>query len=205
MYGNYYDKYATRNPAERLVVDRFLGVIRRAVTEQAPLTLLDMGCGEGVVTAMFARTLPEAMVVGSDIGHAFLRDHAAGRVSHLVATRLPDHCFRAKGFDLVVLSEVLEHLEDPDAALASLVPVAGKALLVTVPWEPWWRGLNLLRLKYLKDFGNTPGHLHHFSQTSLSRLLSRYFTQVKLHTCFPWIVATCLTGQENAKTEGITP
>ena len=40
------------------------------------------------------------------------------------------------------------------------------------PREPLWRGLNIARGAYLKDLGNTPGHLNHWSKRGFVALLS---------------------------------
>ena len=45
-------------------------------------------------------------------------------------------------------------------------------LLVSVPREPLWRGLNLARGSYLRELGNTPGHLNHWSKRRFASLLA---------------------------------
>ncbi len=66
--------------------------------------------------------------------------------------------------DLVVCCEVLEHLPDPLGGLAALQRQRANWYLLSVPREPIWRALNMARGAYLKDFGNSPGHLQHWSQ-----------------------------------------
>ena len=68
-------------------------------------------------------------------------------------------------------AEVLEHLEDTEAAVNVLAQIATPYLVVSVPREPLWRILNLARGAYLKDLGNTPGHVQHWSTASFLRLL----------------------------------
>jgi hypothetical protein len=53
--------------------------------------------------------------------------------------------------------------------------------------------LNLARGKYLKDMGNTPGHLQHWSRRSFLRLVSSYAEVVKVLTPLPWTVVLCRT------------
>ena len=74
-------------------------------------------------------------------------------------------------FDLVAATEVLEHVPDPAAALAEMARVAGAFLLVSVPHEPLWRALNLARGAYLRELGNTPGHLNHWTRRAFVALL----------------------------------
>jgi hypothetical protein len=62
-------------------------------------------------------------------------------------------------------------------------------VLVSVPREPLWRGLNIARGAYLKDLGNTPGHLSHWSKRSFARLLARHGEIVELRSPLPWTMA----------------
>jgi hypothetical protein len=63
---------------------------------------------------------------------------------------------------------------------------ARRHLIVSVPREPLWRGLNLARGAYLLQAGNTPGHLNHWSKRSVVRLLSRYGEVVQARSPLPW-------------------
>ena len=64
---------------------------------------------------------------------------------------------------LIVCCEVLEHHEKPRDALGALALIAQPYCLLSVPREPLWRTLNMVRGKYWRGFGNTPGHLQHWS------------------------------------------
>jgi hypothetical protein len=64
--------------------------------------------------------------------------------------------------------------------------VAQRWLLVSVPREPLWRGLNMARGAYLKDLGNTPGHLNHWSKRGFVALLERHGEVVETRSPFPW-------------------
>ncbi len=77
-------------------------------------------------------------------------------------------------FDVASAIEVLEHVPDPEHTVAEMARVASGHLLVSVPREPLWRGLNMARGAYLKELGNTPGHLNHWSKRSFVELLSRH-------------------------------
>ena len=61
-------------------------------------------------------------------------------------------------------------MPDPEHTVAEMARVArGGHLLVSVPREPLWRGLNMARGAYLRDLGNTPGHVNHWSKRSFVR------------------------------------
>ena len=89
--------------------------------------------------------------------------------------------------DLVICLEVLEHLEDPDAAVQRL-SLWGRTILVSVPWEPYFRIGNFLRGKYWNRLGNHPEHIQSFGPTSLQRLLRRSLQDVYISTSFPWLI-----------------
>ena len=89
-------------------------------------------------------------------------------------------------FDVATAIEVLEHVPDPEHTVAEMARVAGRHLIVSVPREPLWRGLNMARGAYLKDLGNTPGHLNHWSKRSFARLLEQHGEVVETRSPFPW-------------------
>lgn len=91
-------------------------------------------------------------------------------------------------FDMVFLLEVLEHLEMPDEAIKELFRISSKYVVISVPNEPIWRMANMARLQYLKDFGNTPGHINHFNHSKLNKLVKSYGKIVKVFKPFPWII-----------------
>jgi hypothetical protein len=82
--------------------------------------------------------------------------------------------------------EVLEHVPDPERTVAEMARVAERWLLVSVPREPLWRGLNMARGAYLKDLGNTPGHVNHWSKRSFVQMLSRHGKVEEARSPFPW-------------------
>ncbi len=78
-------------------------------------------------------------------------------------------------------------LDDPDHTAAEMARCArGGHLLASVPHEPLWRGLNLARGAYVKDLGNTPGHVNHWSRRGVEALLSRHGEVVETRSPFPW-------------------
>jgi SAM-dependent methyltransferase len=140
---------------------------------------------------------PAARVVGLDLEDAGLRAEWARRGAANLelragrAERLP---FADGEFDLVAAVEVLEHVADPERALAELARVARGHLLVSVPREPLWRVLNVARGAYLRAAGNTPGHRHHWSRRGIAALLSRHGEVVRLRAPLPWTMALVRVG-----------
>lgn len=191
--GNTYDKYGTRNPVARVLVGRFLAAVQQSVGELRPDSLLDVGCGEGIVTERLARAFPSTRVVGVDVADpSLLEEWEARRAPNLgfapgSAYALP---YEDDQFEVVTALEVLEHLERPAEALAELARVAGRALVLSVPREPWWRMTNALSGRYVRDLGNTPGHVNHWSRGAFRRFAGGAGDVRRVRSPYPWTVVT---------------
>jgi 2-polyprenyl-3-methyl-5-hydroxy-6-metoxy-1,4-benzoquinol methylase len=187
--GNTFDKYGSSNPVVRRLMAGFEGALEDLFERADPASLLDVGCGEGVLTDRWARQLRDRRVVGIDLADPKLEAEWAGRSApnlefrQFDGGRLP---FGDREFDLVTAIEMLEHVPDAPGTLAEMARVAGGHLLVSVPREPLWRALNVARGAYLKDLGNTPGHVNHFSRRAFVSELARHGRVAEVRSPFPW-------------------
>ena len=93
--------------------------------------------------------------------------------------------------ELVVCCEVLEHLEDPDAALETLAGLARPWLIVERPARAAVAGAEPGPAHYVGELGNTPGHLNHWSQARVPRFLARAGRAVEVRSPLPWTMALC--------------
>jgi SAM-dependent methyltransferase len=186
--GNTYDKYGSTNPVVKRLMAGFEASLEELFAQASPTSILDVGCGEGVLTHKWAQRI-EGRVVGIDLDDPALQaeweKRSAPNLDYRVmkAENLP---FGDDEFDLASAIEVLEHVPDPQHTVAEMARVASKWLLVSVPREPLWRGLNMARGAYLRDLGNTPGHVNHWSKRSFVQLLSRHGEVVEARSPFPW-------------------
>jgi 2-polyprenyl-3-methyl-5-hydroxy-6-metoxy-1,4-benzoquinol methylase len=187
--GNTYDKYRSSNPVVRRLMTGFERTLDELLTRAAPRSLLDVGCGEGVLVHRWALAMPDRRVVGIDLEEESIQAGWAERqAANLEYRTMPadDLPFATGEFDLATAIEVLEHVPDPERTLAEMARCAERHLLVSVPREPLWRALNLARGAYIGQLGNTPGHLNHWSKRSFARMLSRHGQIVELRSPFPW-------------------
>jgi len=187
VVGNRYDKHGSRNP----VVRQLMAGFERSLLELlehvgAPGRILEVGCGEGHVTALLARRFPGAHILGTDVSERILD---VARHAH------PELEFRACSiyeldrlgtWDLVVACEVFEHLEDPARALRAVSAACTGCVVATVPREPIWRVLNVARGQYLGALGNTEGHLQHWSRGAFVRFLSGSLDVLEVRSPLPW-------------------
>jgi 2-polyprenyl-3-methyl-5-hydroxy-6-metoxy-1,4-benzoquinol methylase len=190
--GNTFDKYGSTNPVVRRLMagfERDLGELFARAGGADIQSLLDVGCGEGVLTYAWAQRLGERQVVGLDLPDPKLEAHWGTRERpnlRFVAGRGEELRFADREFDLVAAIETLEHVPDPEQTLAEMARVARIHLLVSVPREPLWRALNLMRGAYVRDLGNTPGHLNHWSRRGFVELLARHGEVIDARSPFPW-------------------
>jgi 2-polyprenyl-3-methyl-5-hydroxy-6-metoxy-1,4-benzoquinol methylase len=187
--GNTYDKYGSTNPVVRRLMANFEATLEELFGTAAPATILDVGCGEGVLAHQWAQKPGVQRIVGIDLDDPQLheawktRQHPNLEYRVMKAENLP---FADGEFEASTAIEVLEHVPDPEHTVAEMARCASKHLLVSVPREPLWRGLNIARGAYWKDLGNTPGHVNHWSKRGFLQLLGRHGTVVEARSPFPW-------------------
>jgi ubiquinone/menaquinone biosynthesis C-methylase UbiE len=191
VIGNHTQKYTARNPAIRLLTERWVADLDRALARagREPVhRALEVGCGEGVIADRLHHRFGE--VVALDLPDAGLRAdwrrYHGPRFLHASAHQLP---FTDDQFDVVVAAEVLEHLPDPVKGLQEMARVGRRHLVLSVPREPVFRSCNLVAGRYVRDLGNTPGHLNHWSKRSFVRFVSQVAEVRSVTSPFPW---TCV-------------
>jgi ubiquinone/menaquinone biosynthesis C-methylase UbiE len=184
--GNNYDKYASTNPIEQRMMRGFFDALDEMLAGLTPTTVVEVGAGEGRVTERLVERFPDATVIGLDL----LDDDLAGDWDDLGlpmffgdATRLP---FTDGSIDLVVGLEVMEHIPRPDSALQEIERVCRHTTVLSVPREPIWRAGNMVRARYLGDWGNTPGHVNHWSSRSFERFVATRFEVEAVRRPLPW-------------------
>ena len=182
-------KYARQNVITRRLVGGFFDALGQAVASvDGVRSALEVGCGEGVSTEKIKKMLPPGtMLHGSDINRQRLagarqRNPDVPIIEESIYTlSRPD-----RSYDLVFTLEVLEHLDDPERALSEICRVSKRWVICSVPREPVWRVLNLMRLKYVGELGNTPGHVNHWSKGAFTDFVNRKLDVRKRLSPFPW-------------------
>src|ERR1700733_9984131 len=134
--GNTFDKYGSTNPVVRRLMSGFEAKLDRLFSAAAPRSVLDVGCGEGVLTYRWAQQLGEKPIIGIDLPDPKLEAQWRTRRRENLQFRTMDvdglRSFPDRSFDLATAIEVLEHVPDPERTLAEMARIAERALLVSV-------------------------------------------------------------------------
>jgi len=173
------------------LVVKFRTRVVELVAAEKPARVLEVGCGQGWLLKLIAEALPDAELHGLDI-RADVVEYAQALVPGASVVlgdgqRLP---YEDGSFDIVVCSEVLEHVNDPAAVLAEIDRVGRGVAVLSVPHEPWFWAANLLRGKHLATLGNCAGHIHHWTRGGFARLLRAHYATVAVESSFPWLIAS---------------
>lgn len=165
--------------------------------------ILDVGCGS------CAWNTDKWKVVGFDLSRKLLeKGIGEGRLSSIAVGNLKEGLpFKNSSFDTVVLSEVLEHLENPAEKLHEIARVLRKGgrIIVTVPFGHvlgLWGPLFALQCAYMghvrgmEYYRKKCGHINSFDEKSLAKLLvSCGFSVEKME---PWILFNlCALARKN--------
>lgn len=186
-----YRKHTSDNPVQRTLIDRFHRTITSIVVDLQPETLLDAGCGEGFVSDILLGAMPEARITGFDVLQDSVRlaqlrnPRASFAVGDIYNIDHPN-----ASFDVVFCFEVLEHLEEPDRALKELARVATRAVVLSVPHEPFFCLANASRGKNLdiRPRGSDPDHRNFWSRGAFGAFVDHQLDVELLTGSFPWTI-----------------
>jgi 2-polyprenyl-3-methyl-5-hydroxy-6-metoxy-1,4-benzoquinol methylase len=187
--GNTFDKYGSRNPVVRWLMAGFERNLADLFASAEPESVLDVGCGEGVLTQRWASEVAPGRVVGIDLDDPLIAAEWAQRGApnlEFIAQRAENLPFADDEFDLATATEVLEHVPDPGHTLSEMARCARRHVLISVPHEPLWRALNMARGAYWRERGNTPGHINHFSRAAIVSLCAQHGDVIETRSPFPW-------------------
>jgi len=183
-------KHTSKNPIQKLLINNFYSSLISLAKPLLPQTILDAGCGEGFTMEKLLKSAvckkiegveysKDAILLGKKLFPKLTFKQAS-------AYELP---YKDNSFDLVICTEVLEHLEEPTKAFKEMLRVSKKYLIISVPNEPFFMLSNFLRGKNLSRFGNDKGHINHWSVLTLKKYLEKNGLKVKkARFPFPWII-----------------
>ena len=111
------------NPTEKARVALVLDIVH----ESGPRSVLDVGCGDGRIT----NAINAPVVIGTDFSRTAMEMVERGKV----VSTLPHLPFDSGSFDMVLCTEVIEHLDQETyvATVQELKRVASRHILITAP------------------------------------------------------------------------
>lgn len=186
-----YKKHTSDNPVQRALIDRFHGKITDVVKSLEPTSLLDCGCGEGFVAEIFLSEMQELQLSGFDVlPDSVALAQARNPRANFTVDSIYDIDQEDNSFDVTVAFEVLEHLHEPDKALAEMARVAIKYVVLSVPHEPFFCLANAARGKNLDitPKGSDPDHRNFWSRSEFGKFVSRELDVVLLTGSMPWTI-----------------
>jgi len=182
-------KYSNQNLIHKFTLGRFFDKVADEVQRIQPENTLEFGCGEG----LFLEQLKKRKVIFPHLTGIDLR-----KDSIIFAQDLhPEYFFQCidlfdfepkHSFDLVIASQVLEHLIDPGLFLGKLVTLSRNLLLLTVPWEPWFQLMNLIRGRDISRLGNHPEHVNLWTVRGFKKFVCQHAKLLHVTTVFPFII-----------------
>jgi len=185
-------KYETKNIIQKKLVNIFLNNISNLISSIEAINILDLGCGEGFVIKHLRDINSNLKFEGVDVNEAAV--DLAKKINPGVKFQKRDINalqYKADSFDLVILIEVLEHLEDSGKVLNDIKKFSNKYFIFSVPWEPFFSIANFLRGKNISRWGNNPEHLQKWGRNQFIALVGKYYSVLKVVCSFPWIIILC--------------
>lgn len=170
---------------------RLLGEISALISKENVKTIIDIGCGEGYPDGFLLARDPLLKIVGVDIDCRAV-DIARKKNPGIVYQEGDIYSLSGKenGFDLALVLEVLEHLNDAEKAVQGVKRMAPRAIF-SVPQEPLFSFASFVSGNCVKSGGKHPDHINFWNKDSFGKLLQKEYREVEIKTVFPWLVAYC--------------
>lgn len=172
---------------QRFLIDNFYKVLLEEIKRLKPDTILDAGCGEGITFKKLQdRGIGKKLVGFDSLDRAIIIGKKLYPKLHLEQGDIYKIKSPDSAYDVVICSEVLEHLERPEDALKELVRVSKRYIVLSVPNEPMFMLGNFLRGKNLKRWGNDIEHINHWSNRSFAKFVGKHAKVKSNITPLPW-------------------
>ncbi len=183
-----YRKHTTKSSLQRILINNFLSTLCALAKTVDVESLLDVGCGEGFTLALLKRKNIAKKYEGIEYLDTAIE---LGKKLHpdilIKKGDIYDLPYKDNAFDIVVCTEVLEHLERPADALKELTRVTRKYCLLSVPHEPLFIGGNFIRGKNWSRWGNDIEHIQHWTHWGFEKFVKKAGLKiVKKKLPLPW-------------------
>lgn len=189
-------EYTSTNFISKYLIYNFYNKLNKDII--SPLlpqirSIIEIGCGAAESTLRILKMVGSVKYDATEYDLRYI-DAINKRNLPFKITQENVYCLKRddNSYDCVIILEVLEHLENYELALKELFRISNKYVVISVPNEPIWRICNILRGKYLKNMGNTPGHINHYNAQTLKELIIPFSSSIKVYSPFPWLIAVAI-------------
>jgi 2-polyprenyl-3-methyl-5-hydroxy-6-metoxy-1,4-benzoquinol methylase len=169
-----YKKHTHKNPIQRLLLWNFFRRLTNLTAAKKVDSILDVGCGEGFTLNRLREKgigkKLEGLEHSKDAIALGKKTYPEIKIQQGNIYQLP---YKDNSFDLVLCTEVLEHLEEPEKALRELVRVSKKYLVISVPNEPFFMLAQLVRGKNWSRLGNDIEHIQHWTMFGFPKFVRK--------------------------------
>lgn len=161
-----YKKYTSNNPLKKIFLGIYFSTFIKELKKLNIESVLDVGCGEGFILNKLKQEKIGQKWEGIDYSKDAIE---IGQNLHpslnLNIGSIYKSGYKDNSFDLVICTEVLEHLEDPKKALNEALRISKKYILLSVPNEP------LFLLSNFTQWGKDIGHINHWTFLGFEKLI----------------------------------
>ncbi len=182
-----YKKYNSNNPIQRILINNFRKTLFLCLRDLKIDDVLDAGCGEGFILSELKRHNIGKHLEGIDSSKEALfigkRYFPYLNLKHGDIYSLP---YEDNSFDLVICTEVLEHLEKPNEAINEIKRVSRKYCLLSVPNEPFFKIANFIRGKNLSRWGSDVDHIQCWNSKDFENFIKHKLEILAVKKPFPW-------------------
>src|SRR3989344_2984724 len=168
MHTSNFEKHTEKNPISKFFLDNFYKKLLSQLQN-----LKDRGIGKRLEGIEY---LDEAIEIAKKL-------HTTITIKKGNIYTLP---YGNNSFDVVICTEVLEHLDDTEKGLSELVRVTKRSCVLSVPNEPLFTIQRFFRGKNLLQLGDHPEHIQHWSKKSFEEFVSTKLKIVTTQTPIPW-------------------
>jgi len=191
MHTTNLEKHTTHNPISRFFLNNFKSLLLEQIKQLHPESILDVGAGEGFTLEAIRLQKIAKKIEGIEYTDEAI---ALGKKLHPQVTikkgNIYELPYKPNSFDIVLCTEVMEHLENPEEALKELKRVSKKYLILSVPNEPLFTIQRIIRGKNIRKLGAHPEHIQHWSQGAFEKFVGSQLEIVDAKTPLPWTMVT---------------
>lgn len=160
--------------------ERRLFVLANSIVRLRPNRILDIGCGSGFLAGLIRKELPDVEIHGVDFSIEALK--RCKNLSQVYCVDLEQSYipFENEVFDLIICTEVLEHLFQPERVVAEihrLLTINGIGI-ITVPNFSFWRFRFQSLIGKIPNITSHPGHFQIFNLETLGKLIKKFSFQI---------------------------